>query len=155
MEEMGLPGVLSTSMDGLATVTGMLLAQAGSDRPGLLFEDRRWTWREHVRECGRYAAALRQRHQPGRPFHVGVLADNVPEFSFLLGGCAFAGAVLVALNPVRRGAALAKDVARTDCQCPRRAAVRSTAARDGRPGAALRWAGTAGASAAGRSAAEG
>src|SRR5580698_1827410 len=116
MEEMGLPGVLSTSMDGLATVTGMLLAQAGSDRPGLLFEDRRWTWREHVRECGRYAAALRQRHQPGRPFHVGILADNVPEFSFLLGGCAFAGAVLVALNPVRRGAALLADAVRTDCQ---------------------------------------
>ena len=45
-----------------------------------------------------------------------MLADNVPEFSFLLGGCAFAGAVLVALNPVRRGAALARDVARTDCQ---------------------------------------
>jgi fatty-acyl-CoA synthase len=50
------------------------------------------------------------------PFHVGVLADNVPAFSFLLGGCAFAGAVLVALNPVRRGSALAADVARTDCQ---------------------------------------
>ena len=47
---------------------------------------------------------------------MGVLADNVPEFSFLLGGCAFAGAVLVALNPVRRGTALARDVARTDCQ---------------------------------------
>jgi fatty-acyl-CoA synthase len=116
MEEMGLSGVLSTCMDAVATVTSMLLAQAQSDRPGLLFEDRRWTWREHVRECGRYAAALRQRHQPGRPFHVGILADNVPEFSFLLGGCAFAGAVLVALNPVRRGAALAADAARTHCQ---------------------------------------
>ncbi len=33
-----------------------------------------------------------------------------------LGGCAFAGAVLVALNPVRRGPALARDVARTDFQ---------------------------------------
>ena len=54
--------------------------------------------------------------RPGSPFHVGVLADNVPEFSFLLGGCAFAGAVLVALNPARRGDALARDVARTDCQ---------------------------------------
>ena len=107
------------------TVTGLLLAQAGSDRPGLLFEERRWTWRQHVRECTRYAAALRTlrdaapqdprpRRNP-RPFHIGVLAGNVPEFSFLLGGCAFAGAVLVGLNPVRRGAALAADVARTDC----------------------------------------
>ncbi len=98
------------------TVTGLLLAQAGRSQPGLLFEDRRWSWHEHVAACARYAAALRARRVPGRPFHVGVLADNVPEFSFLLGGCAFAGAVLVALNPVRRGAALARDVARTDCQ---------------------------------------
>jgi fatty-acyl-CoA synthase len=98
------------------TVTGLLLAQAGSSRPGLLFDDRRWSWREHVGACARYAAALRARRVAGRPFHVGVLAGNGPEFSFLLGGCAFAGAVLVALNPVRRGAALAADVARTDCQ---------------------------------------
>jgi hypothetical protein len=41
MEEMGLSGVLSTCMDAVATVTSMLLAQAQSDRPGLLFEDRR------------------------------------------------------------------------------------------------------------------
>jgi fatty-acyl-CoA synthase len=99
-----------------ATVTGLLLAQASSPQPGLRFENRRWSWQEHVSECARYAAALRARRLPGRPFHVGVLADNVPEFSFLLGGCAFAGAVLVALNPVRRGAALLADVVRTDCQ---------------------------------------
>jgi fatty-acyl-CoA synthase len=110
-----------------ATVTELLLAQAASSRPGLCFEDRRWSWQEHVRECARYAAALRARRQPGAPFHVGVLADNVPEFSFLLGGCAFAGAVLVALNPVRQGDALARDVERTDCQYvlaePRHAAL--------------------------------
>ncbi|MGH3210787.1 MAG: AMP-binding protein [Trebonia sp.] len=99
-----------------ATVTELLLAQAGSPRPGLRFEDRQWSWAEHVGECARYAAALRARRRPGRPFHVGVLADNVPEFSFLLGGCALAGAVLVGLNPVRRGAALAADAARADCQ---------------------------------------
>jgi fatty-acyl-CoA synthase len=98
------------------TVTELLLAQAGGAGTGLLFEDQRWTWSEHIGESARYAAALRARRSGGRPFHVGVLADNVPEFSFLLGGCAFAGAVLVALNPVRRGAALARDVVRTDCQ---------------------------------------
>jgi len=98
------------------TVTGLLLDRAGDPQPGLCFEDRRWSWREHVSECARYAAALCARRVPGRPFHVGVLADNVPEFSFLLGGCALAGAVLVALNPVRRGAALARDAVRTGCQ---------------------------------------
>jgi fatty-acyl-CoA synthase len=90
----------------LPTVTGLLLDRAGSPEPGLRFEDRRWSWQEHISECARYAAALRARRTPGRPFHVGVLADNVPEFSFLLGGCAFALArCSVALNPVRRGEA--------------------------------------------------
>jgi fatty-acyl-CoA synthase len=103
-------------MDIPPTVTGLLLDRADDAQPGLAFEDRRWSWQEHVSESARYAAALRARRAPGLPFHVGVLANNVPEFSFLLGGCAFAGAVLVALNPVRRGAALARDVARTDCQ---------------------------------------
>jgi fatty-acyl-CoA synthase len=98
------------------TVTELLLAQAGSSRPGLLFEDQRWTWSEHITECARYSAALRGALRPGAPPHVGLLADNVPEFSFLLGGCALAGAVLVGLNPVHRGAALAADAARTDCQ---------------------------------------
>jgi fatty-acyl-CoA synthase len=98
------------------TVTELLLAQAGSSRSALRFEDSQWSWREHVAESARYAAALTARRKPELPFHVGVLAENVPEFSFLLGGCAFAGAVLVALNPVRRGSALAADVARTDCQ---------------------------------------
>jgi fatty-acyl-CoA synthase len=99
-----------------ATVSELLVAQAGNPGAGLRFEGRQWSWQEHVGESARYAAALRARRRPGRPFHVGVLADNVPEFSFLLGGCALAGAVLVALNPVRRGAALAADAARTDCQ---------------------------------------
>jgi len=92
------------------TVTELLLAQAGSSRLGLRFEDSQWSWREHVAESARYAAALTARRRPGLPFHVGVLAENVPEFSFPLGGCAFAGAVLVALNPVRRGGALAADL---------------------------------------------
>ena len=111
------------------TVTELLMAQAGSSQPGLRFEGRQWSWREHVSECARYAAALRARRRAGRPFHVGVLADNVPEFSFLLGGCAFAGAVLVALNPVRRGAALARDVARTAPTTPTTRCVSSTATR--------------------------
>ena len=81
-------------MPAAPTVTGLLLAQASSSRPGLCFEDRRWSWQEHVSECARYAAALRARRRPDRPFQVGVLADNLPEFSFLLGGCAFAGAAI-------------------------------------------------------------
>ena len=40
----------------------------------------------------------------------------MPEFSILLGACAFAGAVLVGLNPTRRGEALARDIRLADCQ---------------------------------------
>ncbi len=32
------------------TVTGLLQAQAGREQPGLLFEDRRWSWRERAPE---------------------------------------------------------------------------------------------------------
>ncbi|WP_410573625.1 long-chain-fatty-acid--CoA ligase [Amycolatopsis sp. cmx-4-61] len=101
---------------GVPTVTELLLARAGDERPGLRFEDRTWSWAEHVRASARCAAGLRAALRPGEPPHVGILADNVPAFSLLLGGCAFAGAVLVGLNPTRRGAALARDIRLADCQ---------------------------------------
>jgi fatty-acyl-CoA synthase len=101
--------------DPVPTVTELLLARADDANPGLAFEDQSWTWREHVRECADRAALLRSLRRPG-PFHVGVLLDNVPEFSFLIGGAALAGAVLVGLNTSRRGAALVRDVQLTDCQ---------------------------------------
>jgi fatty-acyl-CoA synthase len=101
--------------DPFPTVTELLLARAEDANPGLAFEDQRWSWKEHVRECVDRAALLRSLRRPG-PFHVGVLLDNVPEFSFLLGGAALAGAVLVGLNTSRRGEALARDIELADCQ---------------------------------------
>ncbi|HEX2131609.1 MAG TPA: AMP-binding protein [Actinophytocola sp.] len=101
--------------DPLPTVTELLLARAEDVNPGLVFEDIRWTWADHVQESANRAALLDGLRRPG-PFHVGVLMDNVPEFSLLLGGAAFAGAVVVALNTTRRGDALVRDIRRTDCQ---------------------------------------
>ncbi|WP_439380928.1 long-chain-fatty-acid--CoA ligase [Amycolatopsis lexingtonensis] len=98
------------------TVTELLLARAGDDRPGLRFEDETWSWADHVEASARRAGDLRAALDPSRPPHVGILADNVPAFSILLGACAFAGAVLVGLNPTRRGEALARDVRLADCQ---------------------------------------
>ncbi len=101
--------------ESLPTVTDLLLARADDENPGLVFEDASWTWAEHVQECADRAALLASLRRPG-PFHIGVLLDNVPEFSFLLGGAALAGAVLVGLNTSRRGEALVRDIRVADCQ---------------------------------------
>jgi fatty-acyl-CoA synthase len=98
------------------TVTELLLARAGEQQPGLRFEDETYSWAEQVQACANHAALLRKSLRPDRPPHVGILADNLPSLSFLLGGCALAGAVLVGLNPTRRGAALARDIRLADCQ---------------------------------------
>lgn len=99
-----------------STVTGLLTAREHDQHPGLLFEDRRWTWAEKVRECRDRAAFLRSIRRPDEPFHIGLLLDNVPEFSFLLGGAALSGAVVVGLNTQRRGRGLAHDIELSDCQ---------------------------------------
>ncbi len=98
------------------TVRDQLLARVGDDRPGLLFEDLSWTWDEVVRESVVRAAAIGDLLPDGQPPHVGVLLENTPEFSFLLGAAALGGRVLVGLNPTRRGAALAADIERSDTQ---------------------------------------
>ncbi|GAA4490049.1 long-chain-fatty-acid--CoA ligase [Rhodococcus olei] len=99
-----------------ATVTDLLLHLRDDDDHGILFEDTRIPWSEHVALCTDTAAALASLLDPAAPPHVGVLLDNVPEFSLLLGASAIGGTVLVGLNTTRRGAALAGDVARADCQ---------------------------------------
>lgn len=116
---MAVPRVQDGGMDaGLArepTVTDLILARSRDARPGLVFEDLWCSWEEHVQLSADRAAWLRSSRQPG-PFHIGVLLDNVPEFSILLGAAALSGAVIVGLNPTRRGAELAADIAHTDCQ---------------------------------------
>src|SRR5690606_38639525 len=98
-----------------STVTELLLARANETTTGLVFDDNQWTWAEHVRECVDRAALLTSLRRPG-PFHIGVLLDNVPEYSFLLGGAALAGATVVALNTSRRGESLVRDIRLTECQ---------------------------------------
>ncbi len=73
-----------------------------------------------LRRAGRRGARSAPRScsrtsRPTRPFHVGVLLDNVPEFWMLLGAAALSGATLVGINPTRRGAELARDLQHTDC----------------------------------------
>ncbi len=106
-----LPGALT----GTVTVADLLRARAFDDAISMLFEDRVWTWREFVADAAARAAALTSVRRPG-PFHIGVLLDNVPDLALTLAGAALSGAVIVGLNPTRRGAELVDDITRTDCQ---------------------------------------
>lgn len=99
----------------MPTVAELIRARAGDDHAALRFEDDTWTYGEYLEACAERAALLDEVRRPG-PFHVGVLLDNVPEFPMWLGAAALAGAVVVGINPTRRGAELARDITHTDCQ---------------------------------------
>jgi fatty-acyl-CoA synthase len=98
------------------TVTELLVPLAEIDDRGVFFEDSFTSWRDHVRQGAAIAAALRERLDPKRPPHVGVLLENTPFFSAMLVAAGMSGIVPVGLNPVRRGAALARDITKADCQ---------------------------------------
>ena len=65
-----------------------------------------------VRLAPRSFAAMRIDGAP----HVGLLLDNVPDFTMWTGAAAVSGATMVGLNPTRRGAELARDITHTECQ---------------------------------------
>ncbi|MEI5676325.1 MULTISPECIES: AMP-binding protein [unclassified Nocardioides] len=98
------------------TVRDLLLARAEDGSAGLLAGDESSTWAEVVRAAAVRAAVLDELLPAGAPPHVGLLLDNVPEFSLVLGGAALGGQVVVGLNTTRRGAALVEDVRRSDTQ---------------------------------------
>jgi fatty-acyl-CoA synthase len=98
------------------TVRDLLRARREDDRVGLRFEDASWTWRKHDQLARDRAALLLSLRAAGEPFHVGVLLENVPEYSFLLAAAAYAGATVVGINPTRRGAELERDIAHSDCR---------------------------------------
>ena len=100
------------------TIAAAIRARAGdsADRCFLRAGDATWTFGETHREASRFANLFLSERDSARPFHVGVLMDNLPEFVFAELGAALAGAALVGLNPTRTGSALARDVAYADCQ---------------------------------------
>jgi fatty-acyl-CoA synthase len=99
------------------TVTDLLVPLAEVDDRGVHAEDGSYaTWRQHVQQGADLAAALRDRMDPDKPPHFGILLGNTPLFSALLVAAGLSGMVAVGLNPTRRGAALRRDIAHADCQ---------------------------------------
>lgn len=98
-----------------ATIAELLLERANDDNAALLFEDQRWTWRELLSEAATRSAMLQDLRPSDRPWHVGVLMENTPEYVFLIAGAALCGATVVGINPTRRGAELAADIRGTHC----------------------------------------
>jgi fatty-acyl-CoA synthase len=83
-------------------------------RPAVCFDDQVWTHADYLAESCRWAQLFIARRVAGRPFHVGVLLDNTPDYLFALGGAGLAGATVVGLNHTRRGEHLERDIAHTD-----------------------------------------
>jgi fatty-acyl-CoA synthase len=105
----------TTPPEPVSTAAQLVRLRAEDDSIGVLFEGRQWTWRHVVAEAELRAELLLSLRQEG-PFHIGVLLENTPEYLFLLAGAALAGAVIVGINPTRRGAELATDIRQVDCQ---------------------------------------
>jgi fatty-acyl-CoA synthase len=99
----------------MPTIAELVRARAGDEHPAIRFEDDSWSYAEYTAACAQRAALLNELRRPG-PFHVGVLLDNVPEFAIWLGAAAATRAVIVGINPTRRGAELARDITHTNCQ---------------------------------------
>jgi fatty-acyl-CoA synthase len=90
-------------------------ARRGDPAVGLRFEDRSWSWADWVQECADRASLWRELRGDGAP-HIGVLLENVPDFTMWLGTAALTGATVVGVNPTRRGAELARDITHTECR---------------------------------------
>ena len=98
------------------TIQQLLRERASSDAVAVKYGDRCWTWREYLRDASARAAALLAIADRNRPVHVGVLLGNTPEFLNQMAAAGLGGYVLCAINTTRRGAALAADIKRADCQ---------------------------------------
>jgi fatty-acyl-CoA synthase len=98
------------------TVQQLLRGRLDDPTPAVKYGDRVWSWREHLENASTTAAALIDTADPARPLHVGALLGNTPEMLTAMAAAALGGYVLCGINDTRRGAALARDILRADCQ---------------------------------------
>jgi len=117
------------------TFAEVVRARAGDGNVGVVFGHERVTWGNVVQEAADRAAFLSGAYgaaphaagdaapaapaapsgPPGRQLHIGVLLENVPDYLYWTCAAALAGAVVVGINPTRRGPELAADIRHTDC----------------------------------------
>jgi fatty-acyl-CoA synthase len=100
----------------IETVQQLLRSRMDDDSLAMLYEDRAWTWREHLAEAAAEASALIAHLDPARPAHVGALLGNTPAMLRSMAAAALGGYVLCGINTTRRGHGLAADIRRADCQ---------------------------------------
>ena len=98
------------------TVQKLLRERLDDPHPGVKHGDQVWTWREHLGDAQREAALLISLADPQRPLHVGTLLTNGPQMLTAMAAAGLGGYVLCGINSTRRGAGLARDIARADCQ---------------------------------------
>lgn len=99
----------------MPTFADHVRARADDDNLAVLLDDDRWTYREWVSEVAARASLFAAMRLDG-PAHIGVLLENVPDFTMWLGAAAVSGATVVGINPTRRGAELERDITYTECQ---------------------------------------
>ena len=93
----------------------LVRARAGDPNVALRFEDESWTYDEWLRACSARAALFAAMRVDGAP-HIGLLLENLPDFSMWSGAAALSGATIVGINPTRRGEGLERDINHTECQ---------------------------------------
>ena len=100
----------------MTTVSSILRGRAESDAAALRFGEDVWSYRQLVEEAGRRCSLLTEQLDPGRPPHIGVLLDNVPDYLFWMAAAALSGSVVVGINSTYRGDQLGLLIRHTDCQ---------------------------------------
>ena len=98
------------------TIQQLLRERVEDDSPAVLHDGGSTSWREHLADSSAEAAALIALLETDRPAHVGVLLGNTPQMLRAMAGAALGGYVLCGINTTRRGAGLAADVRRAECQ---------------------------------------
>ncbi|MCV7431209.1 fatty-acid--CoA ligase FadD1 [Mycolicibacterium bacteremicum] len=98
------------------TLQQLLRSRADDDGIAVKHADTTVSWRTHIQDAARQAAAVIAAADPQRPLHVAVLLGNSPHMLTALAAAGLGGYVLCGVNTTRRGAALGRDIARVDTQ---------------------------------------